>query len=230
MLAENEIRLARYAFKTLKIHSKKTAKAFTEKGEAAALSIITEARTDWYRAITASTTATAKAFISYTQLQLGAQKATFQEIVQAFITQNALQKSQIITSTSLELVREAILKGQREGLGKTEIAELIRTRVGGGMGEARSRTIARTETHNAATYSMQQAAEETERPLIREWIAVHDERSREAHIEADGQQRELDQPFEVGGELIDRPGEGSAENAINCRCTLIYIPKSIGEL
>ena len=45
-------------------------------------------------------------------------------------------------------------------------------------------------------------------------------RTRDTHIEANGQTRKLTQPFEVGGEFLDYPGDpaGKAEETINCRC------------
>ncbi|MBL7684882.1 MAG: hypothetical protein JNK65_02475, partial [Deltaproteobacteria bacterium] len=60
--------------------------------------------------------------------------------------------------------------------------------------------------------------------LTREWITAHDERVRSAHREADGQKRGLKENFIVGGESLLVPGEGSASNSINCRCSVIYEP------
>jgi hypothetical protein len=48
-------------------------------------------------------------------------------------------------------------------------------------------------------------------------------RRRSAHGEADGQRVPLDEPFYVGGENVQFPGDGSAKNAVNCRCREAYI-------
>jgi len=54
-----------------------------------------------------------------------------------------------------------------------------------------------------------------------EWLATNDDRTRDDHAEADGQVRDIDEPFDVGGEKLMYPGDpaGSAEETISCRCT-----------
>ncbi|MGJ8500968.1 phage minor head protein, partial [Glaesserella parasuis] len=67
--------------------------------------------------------------------------------------------------------------------------------------------------------------------MVKVWSAAHDERTRVAHAEADGQTRPVDEPFEVGGELLRYPGDranGSAKNTIQCRCTATYVEDEIG--
>ena len=226
MLAEKEIRLARQTFRLLKMQGNQAKTAFETGGQGAAEQVITESLNPLYRLLTVSYSLTTTDFISYTFDQLGAKKRTFQDIVQGFISKTALEKSRLITGTTMDLMKAAILKGQQDGAGETEIARAIQQSVGGSIAESRSRMIARTEIHNAATYGMQAAAEETQLKMTKEWVAVHDDRTREAHADADGQIVGMDEPFEVDGELIDRPGEGSAENSINCRCTVIYEPVS----
>lgn len=227
MLAIKEVRLARQSYKLFKSLARKASNAYVDMGEGEALGIVNDARTDWYKLLSAHYATATQDFIAYTFSQLGGYKRTFQEIVQGFIATNALEKSRYITGTTQELMKAAILKGQRLGWGEAQIAQAVSDSIGGDLGQSRSRMIARTEIHNAASYGMQAAAEETEQNLVREWVAVHDERTRESHADADGQQRGMDEPFEVDGELIDYPGDGSAANAINCRCTLIYTPVSI---
>ena len=56
------------------------------------------------------------------------------------------------------------------------------------------------------------------------WLAVDDERTREAHSELDGQTAEIDEPFDsLLGEIM-YPGDPNAsdENVWNCRCALGY--------
>ena len=88
---------------------------------------------------------------------------------------------------------------------------------------ARSERIARTETQSA----MNEAAVETYRQSgvvdRKIWLATLDSRTRDAHWEAHRQVAELEANFIVGGESISHPGEGSPENAINCRCTVAPI-------
>lgn len=56
------------------------------------------------------------------------------------------------------------------------------------------------------------------------WLAVGDERTREAHEELDGQEQEVDKPFDsILGDIMF-PGDPNAsdENVWNCRCALGY--------
>lgn len=56
------------------------------------------------------------------------------------------------------------------------------------------------------------------------WLAVDDERTREAHSDLDGQTAEIDEPFDsILGEIM-YPGDPSADdaNVWNCRCALGY--------
>jgi Phage Mu protein F like protein len=61
-------------------------------------------------------------------------------------------------------------------------------------------------------------------PPTKTWLATEDERTRETHSEADGQEVPIDQPFQVGDDLLMYPGDpdGSDAEVINCRCTLVY--------
>lgn len=60
-------------------------------------------------------------------------------------------------------------------------------------------------------------------PVEKVWRSVGDSRVRPAHISADGQTRQLNQAYLIGGELLGRPGDtrlgASAANVVNCRCS-----------
>lgn len=92
---------------------------------------------------------------------------------------------------------------------------------------ARAEAIARTEslriTSMARTEAVRQSMQATgQQHAGREWASTHDGRTRADHAEADGQRRRLDQPYSVGGEQISAPGQGSARQSINCRCTELF--------
>lgn len=61
--------------------------------------------------------------------------------------------------------------------------------------------------------------------VMRAWVTQQDEKVRDSHAEADGQQQPVDTPFDVGGEALWYPGDpdGSPENVINCRCYLEFV-------
>lgn len=85
--------------------------------------------------------------------------------------------------------------------------------------------IARTQTtrlENKARIDAYSVGDKMGYTMVKEWVAVNDNRTRPAHRHANGQQVPLDQPFNVGGEELMYPGDsnGSASNVINCRCTM----------
>lgn len=96
----------------------------------------------------------------------------------------------------------------------------------------RSVVVARTEVTGAvnagslASAGAQQA--ETGVRMLKTWQATtrppSSERTRPAHLAADGQSVPLTQAFNVGGERLQYPGDpaGSAGNVIQCRCALTY--------
>lgn len=94
-----------------------------------------------------------------------------------------------------------------------------------------AKRIVRTESVNAANYATNQSAIDVfgRNNLEKEWIATLDSRVRIEHIEANGQIVDMNEKFNVGGELLSYPGDsaGSAWNVINCRCTNAPFPKEL---
>jgi uncharacterized protein with gpF-like domain len=88
--------------------------------------------------------------------------------------------------------------------------------------------LIRTEGTNIANYATMQSAQSIfpASQLKKEWIASFDDRTRDAHAQADGQIVMQSDPFLVGGEHLLYPGDpaGSSENVINCRCSVAPFP------
>lgn len=78
---------------------------------------------------------------------------------------------------------------------------------------------------NAGSLAQVQAGGFTDEECRKEWLATEDERTREAHRRADGQRVGINEPFLVGGEYMQRPGDESAslENVASCRCALGFV-------
>ena len=85
---------------------------------------------------------------------------------------------------------------------------------------------ARTDLNGLANGASLQSVQSlgADAPAYKSWLATEDERTRETHADADGQQVPIDQPFQVGDDLLMYPGDpdGSDAEVINCRCTVIY--------
>lgn len=229
MLAEREISLRTDAKKLLASQGRSAANAYKREGSISAVEeVIKNGEQHWNKTLTEHYHVIIKQFSDYTNEELigNKSKTNFLTRVKEFINKQGLIKSKYITGTTIDKARTIINKGHDNGDSQNDISEALEDGIGGAISDFRADTIARTEVHNAATFAMQETAEEvqekTSTNLTREWVAVDDERTREWHVAADGQQRGLDEPFDVDDEEIDRPGEGSPENAINCRCTLIY--------
>lgn len=89
--------------------------------------------------------------------------------------------------------------------------------------------IARTEGHriqNEGALDGQHGAKKKGADIVKQWDSTLDGRTRDEHRECDGQIREIDEPFDVGGEKMQAPGVGgSAKNVCNCRCCLLQRAK-----
>jgi hypothetical protein len=85
--------------------------------------------------------------------------------------------------------------------------------------------IARTEGHRVQQSAILDAmhdATDKGADVVKQWDSTLDGKTRDAHREADGQIRELDEDFEVWGEKLKAPSiGGSARNVCNCRCQLL---------
>lgn len=143
-----------------------------------------------------------------------------------WVAREALRKSKLIADTDRADVMGAIAKGLEEGLGTEEIARNIRKV--SQLTKPRASTVARTETHAAATYAASESARQAEQDfgivLVKEWLPTMDDCTREDHrAMVSHPPIPLNEKFSVGGELMDRPGDpsASAANLVNCRCALL---------
>lgn len=87
----------------------------------------------------------------------------------------------------------------------------------------RAARTAITEAENAGRQAARDELESKGAILGKRWMATHDSRTRHYHAEADGQTVPNGEPFEVGGEKLMFPGDGSMGasgwNLYNCRCS-----------
>ena len=128
-----------------------------------------------------------------------------------------------ITATTGNDIRRIVDNAREEGLSERDTARLIRE-VAPIKSASRAQTIARTEAHGSSQGISLDVANQTDIPMKKVWLTNISDRAREEHIDADGQKVALNEKFNVGGEMLDYPGDpnGSAENVINCRCVIGY--------
>tara|TARA_R100000353_G_scaffold105396_1_gene76007 strand:- start:681 stop:1502 length:822 start_codon:yes stop_codon:yes gene_type:complete len=151
--------------------------------------------------------------------------------LEPFLQEYFKSRELILSGISASIARriDKIIKdGRAEGLTLTQIARNIDVKVRP-ITRTRAATIARTETHNAASRAHHRYYKEVEKDygskLVKRWASTNDARTRSAHSLANGQIRDMNEDFLVGGALMSHAGDprGGARNVINCRCVIIYV-------
>ena len=88
--------------------------------------------------------------------------------------------------------------------------------------------IARTETTAASGLAAIESARQSNLVLQKKWIAVKDDRTRHDHVYLNDKQVDLEEPFTTQtGVKIMYAGDpqAPANEVINCRCTISFVPK-----
>ena len=119
---------------------------------------------------------------------------------------------------------------QSSGRSSADIGANIFERMRGSFSRIRAATIARTETHTAASYANHQVNASLNIPdQVKRWVSVADDRTRSFHREMNGTEVPLDEDFVVPYKGLEyRMGytgdpRGGAHNTINCRCVTLYV-------
>lgn len=151
--------------------------------------------------------------------------------VQRFLTRRANQLAGQVASTTYDDIKLALRDGIMKGESIPDLAARVQSKLQGSS-NTRATTIARTETVSAYNGGVHSGAGELPPEIAAGmlWIAAIDERTRPDHADADGQVVRVGEPFIVGGEELEYPGDpnGSPENTINCRCaTAILTPEDM---
>lgn len=144
---------------------------------------------------------------------------------QEFIQQRANQLAGQVNDTTYGSIKDALAQGADTGKSIPDIADLIQHVFD--VTDSRAETIARTETISAYNGSQTMLGDALPNDVVngQEWLATDDERTREAHVLADGQQVGTGETFVVDGEDLEYPGDpsGDPENTVNCRCTVVLL-------
>lgn len=154
----------------------------------------------------------------------------FKDRILNWINAYALARATTISENLKDQVKQVLVDRFINGWGEERTIKEIEKYVAGEY--VSLQRVARTEAHTAAAVGSDTAARATGIDMIKEWAAVEDSRTRPAHAEADGQRRNMDDTFNVGGAALMYPGDanGPAKQVINCRCTTLYRPVIDGEI
>jgi len=148
----------------------------------------------------------------------------FQDDVDQWLADNLGKKITDITESTRKSIAAQVANGIEAGESAWAIAKRIEKFYLEDIIPNRSMVIARTEVASATNWIQQRIAENTGVPMEKEWLSLKDSRVRDDHREANGQIQPLDEPFEVGEDMLMYPGDpsGSPEEIINCRCTVLH--------
>lgn len=151
----------------------------------------------------------------------------WERLVLDYLRDTSGTKISQINETTRELIKESIAEGVDAGESIPQIAKRIDQLYLDKIIPNRSTTIARTEVIAASNAGSMFAAESTGLDLKKEWLATRDSRTRDTHLDYNGESVPLDEPFELSsGARLMFPGDTSlgapAAEIVNCRCTQIY--------
>lgn len=139
----------------------------------------------------------------------------------AWIDEHGLEKASSINDTTKEDLSASLSSGIAAGETGPELESRISDQFDG-VRDYRTERIARTESAGSMNFGST-ATYKSAGVQKKSWLAVMDDRTREDHADADGQVVWIDETFDIGGESLQYPGDpsGSAEEVINCRCSLL---------
>lgn len=132
-----------------------------------------------------------------------------------------------ISARMASRIGRLIESGRADNLTLPQIAKLVSDKFLP-ISRSRAALIARTETHNAASFANHSYHETVEKELgtkmLKQWVATNDGRTRPAHSAANGQTVDMSEDFIVGGLPMEYAGDtkGGPANVVNCRCVIVY--------
>lgn len=132
--------------------------------------------------------------------------------------------------TLVKLTKQLLSDPEFALLGADEKARILRGQFKK-YSRVQAKRLVRTESNRIANFATEKAALDLfgNENLQKTWIHSLGPNERASHVALHLTSVDFDQPFMVGGEPMQRPGEGSAENIINCRCSINYEPKPVND-
>lgn len=120
-----------------------------------------------------------------------------------------------------------ISRGLSIGMSNQDMARNLKNSMGVSMRKAFQ--IAQNEgarVRQSAIYDNMVEAKKKGADIVKQWSATLDGKTRPVHAELDGQYAEIDEYFKYSGGKVFAPKQfGIASEDINCRCTLLTVPR-----
>lgn len=131
-----------------------------------------------------------------------------------------------------KLISKQVTSGILQGESIPKIAKRLQKDIfkTDSVGAIRAARTSMTNAQNAGRQDSYEAAAKLGIKVRKMWIATKDSRTRDEHLAADGEIVDYDEPFDVGGEDLMFPADGSMGasgwNLYNCRCSMRTVEKS----
>lgn len=128
-----------------------------------------------------------------------------------------------VNYTTWSQVTPILQEGMRQGASIVQMGDMLNEYWDVRKSKGQRERIARTVVTGAANSADHEAWRQSGIVQGSYWLAALDTRVRDEHAIAHGQWQSLGNKFEVGGEMLEYPGDpaGSPGNIIHCRCTTI---------
>jgi hypothetical protein len=124
-----------------------------------------------------------------------------------------------VNETALGKIEKILIEANEKNWTVNEFAQQLSEKVSD-LTDWRAMLWARTESAKVDNFGQLEGYRDIEFVDMKGWMCSFVPDSRDAHIEADGQEQKLDDPFDVGGESLQHPGDGKPGNACNCLCSI----------
>lgn len=152
------------------------------------------------------------------------------ELVRDQVAKIVAQSGQKINEVTASKIIDKLTEAQIEGWTIEELGQNLlgsAEELGTWFNHNRARRIAQTEMVHIENYGQTEGYKQDEAVNLKGWLCAFLPDSRDEHMMADAHYSDnpipLDEPFDVGGEQMDYPGDdsygASAGNIINCHCS-----------
>ena len=162
----------------------------------------------------------------FRELGISAQFNILNPIVQEHLKHMRVNKIKTITDKTYKALQATLTDGVKAGEGIPSLAKRV-SQTFDVAKKGRAATIARTEVLGSSNFATTEAHRQSGIVNIRGWLATKDDRTRDMHLDMNGQERAIDKPFTApDGATAMQPGDFNVpEHDINCRCTTVAIIK-----
>lgn len=145
-------------------------------------------------------------------------------VLREYALKYTYQISRELNQTTIDIINRALGEDYELGLGRDGIVRLFENNLNTAM-RTRSLVISRTEATTISNIGKDIGArswiEQQGGGGKKVWLGRNDAKERPSHLQENDTILDIDDKYNLNGELAERPGDVnlSAKNRINCRCT-----------